>query len=145
MGGRQAQVHDRREREEADEMAVQTDFEIALANRPGAAAEVGEALGAAGMNIEGMCAHATSGEGVMHILVEDDAAAARAALESAGLHIAAERRVFVSPCPDRPGELGRLLRRIAAADLNLIILYLTTKGRLVVAAEDIESVTGLLS
>jgi hypothetical protein len=106
---------------------------------------VGEALGAARINIEGMCAHASSGEGVMHILVEDDLAAARAALQTAGLHIAAERRVFVSPCPDRPGELGRLLRRIAAADLNLIILYLTTNGRLVLAAEDIEGVTGLLS
>jgi hypothetical protein len=126
-------------------MAVQTDLEIPLANRPGAAAEVGEALGAAGMNIEGMCAHASSGEGVMHILVEGDPAAARSALQNAGLPIAAERRVFVSPCPDRPGELGRLLRRIAAADLNLIILYLTTQGRLVIAAEDIEGITGLLS
>jgi hypothetical protein len=126
-------------------MAVQTDFEISLPNRPGAAAEVGEALGAAGVNIEGMCAHATSGEGVMHILLEGDADAARSALGESGLRIVAERRVFVSPCPNRPGELGRLLRRIAAADLNLVVLYLTTQGRLVIGAEDIESVTGLLS
>ncbi|HEX6492118.1 MAG TPA: amino acid-binding protein [Candidatus Dormibacteraeota bacterium] len=127
-------------------MPMQTDFEIALANRPGAAAEVGEALGTAGVNIDGMCAHASGGgEGVMHLLVSDDPASARAALEGLGVEIANERRVFVISCPDRPGELGRLLRRVAAADLNLVILYLTTQGRLVIGAEDIESVTGLLS
>jgi hypothetical protein len=81
----------------------------------------------------------------MHILVSDEPAAARSALEALGVAIAAERRVFVISCPDRPGELGRLLRRVAAADLNLVILYLTTRGRLVIGAEDIESVTGLLS
>jgi len=126
-------------------MPMQTDFEIALANRPGAAAEVGEALGVAGVNIEGMCAHASGGEGVMHILVGEEPAAARSALERLGVVIAAERRVFVISCPDRPGELGRLLRRVAAADLNLVILYLTTLGGLVIGAEDIESVTGLLT
>lgn len=126
-------------------MALQTDFEIILANRPGAAAEVGEALGAASINIEGVCAHGTAGEGILHLLVDGDPAEARAALEGAGLRIAAERRVFVSPCPDRPGELGGLLRRIAAADLNLVVLYLTTQGRLVIGAEDIDSVTGVLS
>jgi len=126
-------------------MAVQTDFEISLPNRPGAAAEVGEALGAAGINIDGMCAHASGGEGVMHILLESDAGPGRAALQESGLHIVNERRVFVSPCPNRPGEMGRLLRRIAAADLNLVVLYLTYQGRLVIGAEDIESVTGLLS
>jgi hypothetical protein len=126
-------------------MPMQTDFEIALANRPGAAAEVGEALGVAGVNIEGLCAHTSGGEGVMHLLVEDDPAAARRALEGLGVVIATERRVFVISCPDRPGELGRLLRRVAEADLNLVVLYLTTLGRLVIGAEDIESVTGLLS
>ena len=126
-------------------MPMETDFEIALANRPGAAAEVGEALGAAGVNIEGMCAHASGGEGVMHILVGHDPEAARSALERSGVTVAAERGVFVIACPDRPGELGRLLRRVAAADLNLTVLYLTTTGRLVIGAEDIETVTGLLS
>ena len=126
-------------------MPMQTDFEIALANRPGAAADVGEALGVAGVNIDGLCAHASGGEGVMHLLVEDDPASARSALEGLGVVIAAERRVFVISCPDRPGELGRLLRRVAEADLNLVVLYLTTLGRLVIGAEDIEGVTGLLS
>jgi hypothetical protein len=126
-------------------MPMETDFEIALADRPGAAAEVGEALGVAGVNIEGLCAHASGGEGVMHILVGDDPAAARAALEGLGVVIAAERHVFVISCPDRPGEFGRLLRRVAEADLNLTVLYLTTLGSLVIGAEDIESVTGLLS
>lgn len=126
-------------------MALQTDFEIILANRPGAAAEVGEALGAANVNIEGVCAHGTGGEGVLHLLIDGDPGGPRAALEAAGVRIAAERRVFVSPCPDRPGELGALLRRIAAADLNLVVLYLTTQGRLVIGAEDIDSVTGVLS
>ena len=52
-------------------MAIQTDVMVVLEDRPGLVARVGEALGAAGINIEGVCALASRGEGLIHILVED--------------------------------------------------------------------------
>src|ERR1700731_4803893 len=70
-------------------MAVMTDLEVHLADRPGTAAEVGEALGAAGVNIEGVCGHGGSDGGVIHMLVTD-AAGARAALDGAGIRVNAE-------------------------------------------------------
>ena len=55
------------------------DLSVSLEDRPGELARLGEALGNAGVNIEGICAMTSEGRGIIHILVED-AAAARAAL-----------------------------------------------------------------
>ncbi len=55
------------------------DLTVVLENRPGTLAELGEALGKAGINVDGMCGFPCEGRGVIHILVED-AGAARIAL-----------------------------------------------------------------
>jgi hypothetical protein len=117
-------------------MPTMTDIEIPLEDRPGRAAAVGDALGAAGVNIDGVCAHGGS-DGVIHVLVADeDIARARSALAAAGLTITGERQAHVVQCPDRPGEMGRVLGRLARADVNLDVVYLTTGGRLALAASD---------
>jgi len=126
-------------------MAVQTDLEVIVDNRPGAAAAVGEALGSAGINIAGACGWGSGETGTVHVLIEGDAVSARATLEQAGLQVGAQRSVYVTPCPDRPGELGRVLRNLAAADVNLVVFYLTTSGQLVVGAEDVREISALLS
>lgn len=127
-------------------MAVQTDVMVVLEDRPGLVARVGEALGAAGINIEGVCALASRGEGLIHILVQDsDGDPARRALESSGLEVHTIRDVWVEQCPDRPGELGKLMRRLAGGDVNLDLVYLTTTGRIVIGSENLERVTALLS
>jgi hypothetical protein len=118
-------------------MALMTDLEVPVVDRPGTAAAVGETLGAAGINIEGVCGHGGADGGVIHVLVAGEATArARAALADAGLHVAVERRAHVVQCPDRAGEMGRVLRRLATADINVDVLYLTTTGQLAVAAAD---------
>jgi hypothetical protein len=127
-------------------MAIQTDVMVVLEDRPGLMARVGESLGDAGINIEGVCALASRGEGLIHVLVDDsDGDAARRALESSGLEVHTIRDVWVEQCPDRPGELGRLMRRLASGDLNLDLVYLTTTGRIVIGSENLEGVTALLS
>jgi hypothetical protein len=127
-------------------MAIQTDVMVVLEDRPGLMARVGESLGEAGINIEGVCALASRGEGLIHVLVDDSAGdAARRALESSGLEVHTIRDVWVEQCPDRPGELGRLMRRLASGDLNLDLVYLTTTGRIVIGSENLEGVTALLS
>jgi hypothetical protein len=112
---------------------------IALEDRPGILADLGEALGGAGINIEGFCGYASEGRGTLHLLVEDPAAA-RGALEGAGFEVQEERDVLVVDIEDRPGALGVIARRIATADVSLNLAYLATNTRLVLGADDLESV-----
>jgi len=100
-------------------------------NRPGEFARAAEALGKARVNIEGV----TEIEGTVHLLVED--AAARKALESAGLKVQAEREVLVVDVHDRPGELATITRKIADAGVNLDVLYMATNTRVVISADDV--------
>ena len=49
------------------------DLLITLEDQPGEGAKLGEALGQASINIEGLCAVVDEGRGIVHILVEDPA------------------------------------------------------------------------
>src|SRR3954452_17557484 len=99
------------------------DLEIVLQNRPGALAEMGEALGRAGISVEGGGAWVVQGKGVAHFLVED-AAAAREALVRAGIEVLAERDVLVQRLhQDVPGQLGLLSRCMSEAGINIEVLY----------------------
>ena len=70
------------------------DLTIAVKNRPGALAEMGEALARAGVSIEGGGAWVVDGKGVAHFVFEDGATARRA-LEAAGILAVEERDVLV--------------------------------------------------
>jgi hypothetical protein len=115
------------------------DLSVALDNRPGELARLGEATGGAGINIEGVCGVATgSGPATVHILVED-VAATRSALENAGLEVSDERDVLVVDVEDRPGTTGEVARKIADAGVNIDLLYTTFGGvRLVLGVDDLE-------
>jgi hypothetical protein len=120
--------------EEAD---MTKDLLVMLEDKPGTLAHLGETLGKAGVNIEGVCGAAGEGEAMLHILV-DDAAAARSALDAAMIHIHDQRDVLVLQAQDRPGELGRLCRKIAEAGVNINLAYLATNTRLVLGVDDLE-------
>ncbi|HUR79664.1 MAG TPA: amino acid-binding ACT domain-containing protein [Thermoanaerobaculia bacterium] len=95
------------------------DLEIALENRPGALAEMGEALGRAGVSIEGGGVFS----GVAHFLFADGEAA-RAALEAAGIRVVAVNDVVVQRLrQDVPGQLGAAARRMADAGVNIEVQY----------------------
>jgi hypothetical protein len=111
------------------------DLAVELADRPGTVASATEALGKAGINIEGISGMATGGKGTAHILVED-AAGARKALEGSGAKVTGEAEVVVVQMQDRPGELGKLTRKIAAAGVNLNLIYLATNTRVVLGSAD---------
>ena len=117
-----------------------TDLMVILVNRPGTLADAAEALGGAGVNIDGACGFPAGGEGVLHVLV-DDAATARRALEDAGMEVRQERDVvLLDRLPDQPGTLGSALRRIADAGANVDLLYLTVDGRVVLGGDDVEGI-----
>ncbi len=115
-----------------------TDLTIEMDDKPGTVAAAAEALGRAGINIEGLAGMATSGGKAMgHILVED-VQKTRKALEGTGTRVMEERPVLVLELEDRPGSLGKLTRKIADAGVNLNLVYLATRTRVVIGAQDLE-------
>lgn len=115
-----------------------TDLAVSVADQPGGLADVGEALGNAGINIEGLCGVGLGDRGVIHILVEDGAAA-RAALEGAGLKVESEAEAIVSAIPGdvrTPGTLGKMARAVAEAGVNMRAVYLATDNRAVAVTDD---------
>jgi hypothetical protein len=119
---------------------------IVLHDQPGELARIGEATGEAGVNVLGMAAFTGEGRGIIHILVADEqAAAARGALEGAGLSVADEREVLVIDVNDRPGTLGELARTLGEASVNIELAYTTFGGvKLVVATDDLDSARAAL-
>lgn len=116
-----------------------TDLGVSVPDSPGGLADVGEALGNAGINIEGLCGVGLGDRGVIHVLVED-AAAARSALEAAGLSVESEAEAIVSDLPadqvDTPGVMGQMARAVANAGVNMRAVYLATKNRAVAVTDD---------
>ena len=121
------------------------DLTVVLQDRPGELARLGQATGEAGVNLQGMCAFTGEGRGIIHILVDDaKAAAARQALEEAGMGVADEREVLVVDIEDRPGTLGELARSLAEASVNIELAYTTFGVKLVIATDDIDSARATL-
>ena len=115
------------------------DLAIILDDRPGALAEMGEALGRAGVSVEGGGAWVVDGRGVAHFLFADGAAARRA-LEAAGIQVLAEREVLVQRLnQDVPGQLGLLTRRMAEAGVNIEVLYSDHDHQLILVVDDMET------
>ena len=115
-----------------------TDLTVRLVDRPGALAGACEALGDAGINIDGCCAYPAGTAGQLHLLVED-AATARQALTAAGYEVVQDRQVIVHELADVPGSAGQSLRRIADAGVNLELIYVATATRLVIGADDLDA------
>lgn len=105
-------------------------------DRPGVLARIGEAAGKAGINIEGVSAFTGQGKGIVHLLVADPEGAQQA-LADAGFEVRAARDVLVLAVEDRPGAMGEVCGRLAAAGVNITQAYLATGTRLVLAVDDI--------
>ena len=113
------------------------DLSILLENRPGALAEMGEALGHAGVSIEGGGAWVVGGNGAAHFLFEDGATARRA-LEAAGIQVLASREVVAVRLKQAvPGQLGLLTRRMADAGVNIEVLYSDHDHQLILVVDDL--------
>jgi hypothetical protein len=112
------------------------DLAIRLENRPGALAEMGEALGNAGVSVEGGGAFVFDGKGIAHFLFED-ASAARKALEEKGIEVLEEREVLVQRLnQDQPGQLGKISRMMAEAGVNIEVIYSDHQNQLILVVDD---------
>ncbi|MCA1588895.1 MAG: amino acid-binding ACT domain-containing protein [Acidobacteria bacterium] len=114
------------------------DVTIQLENRPGAMAEMGGALGLAGISVEGGGGWVAEGKATMHFLFEHGEAA-RSALQKAGIKVFDVREVLVQKLgQDVPGHLGKIARRMADAGVNIEVIYSDHANQLILVVDDFE-------
>lgn len=114
------------------------DLAIRLENRPGALAEMGEALGGAGISIEGGGGFVVEGKGIVHFLFEDTSAA-RKALTDAGIEVLEDREVLVQRLNQKkPGQLGKISRLMGEAGVNIEVIYSDHKNQLILVVDDLD-------
>ncbi len=114
------------------------DLSIRLENRPGAMADMGEALGKAGISVEGGGVFVENGVGVAHFLFEDGQAATQA-LRDAGITVDSYKKVLLQRLKqDVPGQLGKLTRQMADAGVNIEVMYSDHDHQLVLVVDKVE-------
>jgi hypothetical protein len=112
------------------------DLTIDLGGRPDALAVMGEALGEAGISIEGGGMFAVDGRAIGHFLVADDQAARRV-LAAAGIPVTAVREVLARRLDqETPGQLGAITRAAAGAGARIDVLYSDHGHRLILLTSD---------
>ena len=113
-------------------------------DKPGVLARIGQALGGAGINIEGVSAFTGQGKGVIHLLFEQ-ADEAHRVLEEAGFDVRAARDVVVVDVQDKPGELGAICAKMADAGINIEQAYIATNNRIVLVVDEADQARALLN
>jgi hypothetical protein len=119
------------------------DLVIDVENTPGALAGVADAISDAGVNIAAATCVGPGDRAELHILVPHGEAA-KHALAISHVAVTGEREVVVLDVEDRPGVLADLTHRIAEAGVNLDLIYVATRNRIVFGAEDIEALRAAL-
>src|SRR5881227_790447 len=115
-------------------MAV--DLVIDIENTPGALADVAAAISDAGVNIAAATCVGAGDRAELHILVKH-AEAARHSLAISHLAVTRQREVVVVDVEDRPGVLADLTRKVAKAGVNIDLVYVATRNRVVFGAPDL--------
>jgi hypothetical protein len=119
------------------------DLVIDIENSPGALAEVAAAISDAGVNIAAATCIGSAERAEVHILVPHPEAA-RHSLAISHLAVSREREVVVVNVEDRPGVLADLTRRIARAGVNLDLVYVATRNRVVFGSADLAGLRAAL-
>jgi hypothetical protein len=116
---------------------IETDLLIEVENKPGALATLAAAISDAGVNISAATCTRPGDTARLHILVKHPEAA-KHALATALVTVTSQREVVVVDADDRPGVLADLARVVAAAGVDLDLLYLATKTRIVFGSPDLD-------
>jgi hypothetical protein len=123
-------------------MAV--DLVIDIENNPGALAKVAAAISDAGVNIAAATCIGPGNRAELHILVKH-AEAAKHSLALSQLAVTREREVVVVEVEDRPGVLADLTRKVAKAEVNLDLVYVATRNRVVFGSPDLDALKAALA
>lgn len=127
---------------------IRTQISVHMENRPGALAELTEALHVAGVNIEAIAVPDTGEFGTVR-LVPDDVLRAREALQEVGWpHAAAD--VLEVLLPHRPGALALMARILADEQVVIRYAYSTIEAgsedaSCILQVDDIHKAVGALN
>jgi hypothetical protein len=119
------------------------DLVIEIDNKPGALAEVAAAISDAGVNIAAATCIGPGEQAELHILVPH-AGAVRHLLAISHLAVSREREVVVVDVEDRPGVLADLTRKISRAGVDLDLVYVATRNRVVFGSPDLAALRAAL-
>jgi hypothetical protein len=122
---------------------MSVDLAIDIENTPGALAQVAAAISDAGVNIAAATCVGPGERAELHVLVPH-AEAARHLLAISHVAVTREREVVVVDVEDRPGVLADLTRQIARAGVNLDLVYVATRNRVVFGAADLAALKDAL-
>jgi hypothetical protein len=122
-------------------MAV--DLVIDIDNSPGALARVAAAISDAGVNIAAATCLGPGERAEVHILVKHGEAA-KHALAISHVAVTSEREVVVVEVEDSPGVLADLTRKIARAEVDLDLVYVATRNRVVFGSPDLDGLRAAL-
>ncbi len=101
------------------------EFDVYVQNKPGELARVCELLGGQGVNIKAIASERGNDRPMIKI-VTDDEATTKATLKRSGIQFDL-RDVIAVKMPDRPGELGKVSRKLARAMVNVDSIYIMGK------------------
>ena len=101
------------------------------------------AISEAGVNIAAATCIGSGERAELHILVPH-AEAVKHALAISHVGVTREREVVVVEVEDRPGVLADLTRKVARAGVNLDLVYVATRNRVVFGAGDLHALRAAL-
>lgn len=103
------------------------EFDVYVQNKPGELAKICEMLGSHGVNIKAISSE-RGNERPMIRIVTDDEATTKSALARSGIAYGLKDVIAVR-MQDRPGELGKIARKLAKAMVNVDSIYILGKDR----------------
>jgi hypothetical protein len=100
---------------------------IVAKNEVGSLAQVAEALGNVGVNIEAISAYGKDNNAVFRVITNDATTAIKSLSKVPSVVKSSEADVVLVNLINRPGELAKITRKLANRGVNLESLYIVSK------------------
>ena len=114
------------------------DIEILLENKPGTLALMGETLGKNKISLEGGGVFNNGEFSIAHFLVEEPERASEV-LAQVNIKVVRISEVIIQKLrQDVPGQLGLFCRKLADANVNILVQYSDHSNQLIVVVDDQE-------
>ena len=95
-------------------------------NDVGSLAQVAEALGSTGVNIEAISAYGHEGKAIFRIITNDVSTTMKSLSRLPGIQVK-EADTIIYKMINRPGELAKITRKLANRGINLESLYIVSR------------------
>ncbi len=99
---------------------------VMTSNDVGALASIAEAIGGLGVNIEAISAYGLGDKAVFRIITNDVTSSMKAISKIPGAK-AHEAEAIIYQMINRPGELGKITRKLANRGVNIETLYIVSR------------------